>query len=118
MDALIELARRTTQFEVPAGHVFWSVGEPASYSIRIVYGRVRCTAADGSEVKVGAEFNLGGMDAWSMQPRSYAAIAETDVVGYRTELDEFLEVLELHPDLALSLLGLLARALIEMPGGT
>ncbi|MDB4995847.1 MAG: transcriptional regulator, Crp/Fnr family [Myxococcaceae bacterium] len=115
MDALIELARRTTQFEVPAGHRFWDIGDPSSYSIRVVYGILRCTAADGSTVRVGTEFVLGGMDAWSVQPRSYSAIAETDVVAYRTEVDDLLEVLELQPDLALDLLAALARALINMP---
>jgi CRP-like cAMP-binding protein len=115
MDALIELARRTTQFEVPAGHVFWEVGDSATYSIRIVYGIVRCASSDGAEVRVGTEFNLGALDAWSKQPRSFSAVAETDVVGYRTELDEFLEVLELHPDLALALLAAVARSLMNMP---
>jgi CRP-like cAMP-binding protein len=115
MDALIELARRTTQFEVPAGHVFWEIGDPSSYSIRIVYGILRCAAADGSEVRVGTEFVLGGMDAWSLQPRSYSAIAETEVVAYRTEVEDFLEELELQPDLAIELLAALARALINMP---
>jgi CRP-like cAMP-binding protein len=115
MDALIEFARRTVQFEVPAGHVFWQIGDPSTWSMRIIYGRVRCTAGDGASVEVGTEFVLGGMDAWSIQPRSYSAVAETDVVAYRTELEEFLEVLELHPDLAVALLANLARALIEMP---
>jgi CRP-like cAMP-binding protein len=86
-----------------------------SYSLRIVYGIVRCAAADASEVRVGSEFVLGGMDAWSMQPRSYSAVAETDVVAFRTDLDDLLEVLELQPDLALALLAVLARALMEMP---
>ncbi len=115
MDALIELARRTTEFEVPAGHVFWEIGDPSSSSLRIIYGILRCTAADGSAVRVGTEFVLGGMDAWSLQPRSYSAIAETDVVAYRTEVEDFLEVLELQPDLAVELLRTLARALIHMP---
>jgi hypothetical protein len=115
MDALTELARRTKQLEVPAGHTFWKLDEPATFSMRIVYGIVRCAAADGSEVRVGTEFVLGGMDAWSMLPRAYSAIAETDVVAYRTEVDELLEVLELQPDLALAMLATLARALIEMP---
>ncbi len=113
MDALIEICRRMTLVRVEAGHTFFSVGDPSSYSLRIAYGRVRCTAASGESVEVGNGAVLGALDAWSGSARSYAAVAETRVVGYRTPTECFLAVLEMHPGLALTLLEVLAASLIE-----
>lgn len=113
MDALIEICRRMTVVRVEAGHTFFSVGDPSSYSLRIAYGRVRCTAASGESVDVGAGAVLGALDAWGGQPRSYAAVAETPIVGYETPTEHFLAVLEMHPGLALTLLKVIAASLIE-----
>jgi hypothetical protein len=58
------------------------VDDPSSHSLHIDYGRVRRTAADGRHVDVGSNFDLGAMDIFAAQPRSYEARAETEVIGY------------------------------------
>lgn len=113
MDALIEICRGMKLVRVEAGHTFFAIGDPSTYSLRIGYGRVRCTAAGGESVDVGTGAVLGALDAWCGSPRSYAAVAETQVVGYQTQTENFLAVLEMHPGLALSLLKVLAASLIE-----
>jgi CRP-like cAMP-binding protein len=113
MDALIEICRRMSLVRVEAGHVFFSIGDPSTYSLRIAYGRVRCTAAGGEHVDVGTGAVLGALDAWAGSAHSYAAVAETPIVGYNTPTEDFLAVLEMHPNLALTLLQVLAASLIE-----
>ena len=98
---------------VDAGHVFFSVGDPASFSVRIVYGKVRCTADTGEQVDVGTTQVLGALDAWIAAPRTYGAVALTPVIAYRTRTEDFLAVLENHPSVALDVLQVLAASLIK-----
>jgi hypothetical protein len=65
MDAIIEICRRMTVMRVEAGHTFFNIGEPSSFSIRINYGHLRCTAESGEHVDVGAGMVLGALDAWA-----------------------------------------------------
>lgn len=113
MDALIEICRHMHLIHVEAGHKFFSIGDPSTISLRIVYGRVRCTAASGEHVAVGAGHVIGSLDAWSGVPHSYDAVAETTVQAYQNSTEDFLSILEMHPGLALTLLGGLAGALIQ-----
>ncbi len=113
MDALIEVARRTRQIEVEIGHVFWRPGDPSTYSIRVTHGLVRCTNPEGAHVDVGPGFSLGSFDMWSGLPRVYAAEAITVIQAYRIDTEDFLPVLEVHVDLAMELLSVLAVALLR-----
>jgi CRP-like cAMP-binding protein len=116
LEALIELARRTQEIRVPEGHLFWSVGDPATFSLRMTYGRVRCTSQDGQQVTVGKSFNIGVLDSWSAQPRTYEARAETRVIAYRNELEDFATMLENHVGVGLEFVTSMARALASGQG--
>jgi len=113
LDALVDLSRRMVECRFPAGHLLWSVGDPSTHSFHVDYGRVRCTAGDGSTMDVGANFTLGVMDVWASHPRSYAARAETDIIGYRVSYEDFSIILEMHPEVGLELLRGLARGMLE-----
>lgn len=113
LDALVDLSRRMVECRFPAGHLFWAVGDPSNYSFHVDYGRVRCTARDGSTMDVGNNFTLGVMDVWASHPRSYEARAETDVIGYRVSYEDFSIILEMHPQVGLELLRTLARVMVE-----
>jgi CRP-like cAMP-binding protein len=115
IDALIAVARHTPEIRVEPGERFWAVGEPSSFWLRIDYGRVRCTSADGKIVNVAHNFILGIMDSLGGERRSYEARAETRVVAYRTELESFLAVLETHFELARALIAVVSRTLLETP---
>ena len=113
MDALIEMARNTKQIRVEPGHVFWKAGDAPIFSIRVTYGRVRCTNPEGVHVDVGSSFVLGAFDTWSGQPRPYTAEAETVVQAFQSNMEDFLPVMEGHVDLAMELLSVLAKALLR-----
>ncbi len=113
LDALVDLARRMIERRYPAGHVFWSVGDPSTYSFHVDYGRVHCTSGDGSSMEVGSNFTLGVMDLFASTPRSYAARAETDIIGYSIAYEDFSIILEMHPQVGLELLRSFARVLLE-----
>jgi CRP-like cAMP-binding protein len=115
LDALIAVARKTTEIRADAGDVFWNIGDRSTFWIRPDYGRVRCTSADGRFVDVGKRFVLGIMDSLGQVDRSYAARAETQVIAYRLELEPFLTVLETHYELAREMISVVATALLETP---
>lgn len=113
LDAVIDLARIMVEVRVPAGHVFWSVGDAATSSLHIDYGRVRCTAADGSSMIIGANFTLGVMDVLAAKPHSYGAVAETEIIGHVMNREDFLVILEMHAQVGLELVRSLARDMID-----
>jgi CRP-like cAMP-binding protein len=113
LDAVVDLTRSMIEVRVPAGHVFWSVGDPSTSLLNVDHGRLRCEAADGSHLDVGSNFTLGVMDILSLQPRSYSARAETDVIAYRMNAEDLLVVLEMHVHVALDLLREFAREMLD-----
>ena len=110
LDAVAELARSTTEVRYPPDTYLWRIGDPSSFSLQIDYGRVRCSNRDGQSLAIGAGYTLGVLDGFSGQPRSYDARTETEVIAYRAHADRFFSVLESHFDVAMELLGILAKA--------
>jgi CRP-like cAMP-binding protein len=113
VDALVDFSRCMVEHRVPAGHLFWSTGEPATFSIHMKYGRVRCTAPDGLSVVVGSDFTLGVMDVWGARCRFYEARAETPVICYRAEFEDFLTIVESHAGVCANMLSGLAQAVLQ-----
>lgn len=115
IDALVAVARTTREVRIAEGEVLWRIGEPSTFWMRVDYGRVRCTAADGRHVDVGPDFILGNLDCFGQAPRSYEARTDTRIIGYRTELDGFLAILETHFQMARDLIAIISKALLETP---
>jgi CRP-like cAMP-binding protein len=113
LDAVIELTRQMVEVRAEAGTQLFEVGEPSKFSMRIRYGLVRCTSAEGDSVVVGSEFVLGVMDSLADQPRSYSAVTETPFIGYRTDREAFLAVLESHHQMAMRLQSFMAQELLK-----
>ena len=59
LEAAIEILRHAVGVRHPAGAILWRVGDPSTFTLRIDYGRVRCTNAAGRSVDVGAGFMTG-----------------------------------------------------------
>jgi CRP-like cAMP-binding protein len=112
MDAIIEIARRMKLMHFDEGATLFEIGEPSTYSLRVNYGHIRCTAPNGESVDVGNEFVLGALDAFAGRPRSYTAKAMSKIVCYRTPIEDFLAVIEMHPSVGLTLCRGLATSLI------
>lgn len=113
LDAVIDIARRLQEVRVEPGHVFWEAGDPADATLRIQYGRLRCTAPDGQHVDVGSGYVLGGLDAFAGSKRAFSVRAETKVIGFLSSSEAMLNVLETHRDLALDLQAVFSRELLE-----
>lgn len=117
IDALVDLARRMVEVRVSAGHVFWRAGDPSTYVLHVEYGQVKCSTPAGEEVTVGSDFTVGVMDLWVGQPRSYEVIAQTDIIAYRIDYEDFLVICEMHTPVALDMLRGFAQLYLAMDGG-
>jgi CRP-like cAMP-binding protein len=113
VDALVDFSRCMVEDRVPAGHLFWSTGDPATFSIHMNYGRVRCTAPDGRSVVVGSDYTLGVMDVWGARRRFYDARSETPVICYRVDFEDFLTIVESHAGVCANMLSGLAQAVLQ-----
>jgi CRP-like cAMP-binding protein len=74
-------------------------------------GVVRCTDGEGRSVIAGHDYLLGTISASAQRPHGYDAVAESDVRAYLIRFEDWLIVLEAHPDLAIRLLAQLASML-------
>lgn len=117
IDALVDLARRMVEVRVGAGHVFWRAGDLSNYALHVEYGHVKCTTPAGEHVTIGSDFTIGVMDLWSGQPRSYEAVAETDIIAYRIEYEDFLVICEMHISVAIDMLRGFAQLYLAMNAG-
>lgn len=113
LDAAAEMVRAMVEVRLHEGDVLWETGEPSSSWVRIEYGRVRCTAEDGRHVDVGAGFVLGILDGWGDLPRSYRAVAGSELVVQRMDLAAQLAILETHTGVAAQTTRFLARSLLD-----
>jgi CRP-like cAMP-binding protein len=115
LDALIDFARYMHEVRYPAGELLWQIGEASTHALHIDAGRVRCTASDGQNVAVGQGFTIGVLDAWS-RTRVYDARTETPVIAFHVEFENFLALLETHPEVGLELLRGFASDLLSARG--
>jgi CRP-like cAMP-binding protein len=111
MEALLDLARSMIEIRHPAGALLWSTGDPSTHALHVDAGRVRCTEPDGRHACVGRGFTLGVLDAWSGS-RVYEARAETPLIAFRIDVESFLALLEVHPEVGLDLLRGFAHTLL------
>jgi CRP-like cAMP-binding protein len=114
LDAVVDWARASQEVRVEAGHRFWKAGDPGSYMLMVDYGLVRCSVPDGRSTVVGHEYVIGSLDPLCHRPRSYDAVAETKVIGFRLDRDDWLTVIENHRRLGINLLKALAIQLLQL----
>lgn len=110
LDFVFDVARILQDIYVPAGHVFWRRGDAVSTSLRIISGVVVCQNARGERARVGSQFLLGNLSGLAGRPHVFDAVAETDVQAYESRFEDFLVVLEAHPELANHILRDFSRA--------
>lgn len=112
LDAIFEIVCQASEIHVPAGEHLWHLGDPSSASFVIDRGRIRCTAADGSQKVIAPPHVIGRLESLADHPRPYDAVAETDLKALRIDIETFLAVLESHPDVGLALISRLASSLM------
>lgn len=113
LDAVAEMARRASEVRFVEGEELWSAGDPSAFSLRLEFGKVRCTNRDGESVVVGAGTALGIMDVFAGVPRAYDAVALTPLICTKVDAATQLAVLEVFPELASSIRMSLARVYLE-----
>ncbi len=109
LDAVIELVRSQVEVRFAEGDFLWRAGDAPTFSLRIDYGRVRCTTPAGRSVDVGSSYWIGTMDCFAGHPRGYDARAVIPVIAYRADFEALLAVLDAHFELALDFIAVLAR---------
>lgn len=115
MEALADLARRAQEVRYAAGDVIWREGELDQWGLHIVHGIVECrTESPARSFKMGANSSVGALQAQAQRPRAYTCVAETAVVGLRTESDSVNDIIEDHPDLGLMFLSFLSDMLFGL----
>ena len=114
IDAAVEMARHQKELRLPSGTSLWGLNEVSDYWLAIDYGKLRCTSETGESVLVGAPFVLGIMDAISAQPRSFAAVAESDIIARSTYTEAFLAVLETHFALSVEVMAIMSKSLLTL----
>jgi CRP-like cAMP-binding protein len=113
LDPIFDMARVMRQVRVPAGHVFFAAGDKPRTVVRVLGGVVRCTATDGNSVEVATGIMLGGLAAIAGRRHAYEARTTTEAVVYEINFEDFLVVLEAHPELTMKMLRTLAMTLME-----
>lgn len=115
LDAVVELARGAEEVRLAPGETLWREGDPASFGMHLVAGRLRCLGRGGKlDFGLGAGDVIGHLDAFAEVPRRYDAAAETPVVGLRTDNERFFDVLEDNFGLARAFLAFMNRTLIAL----
>lgn len=114
LDAVTEFARSAREHNRKEGDLLFDRGDSPQFNLRIVYGRVRCTSSEGTSMDLGAGWVIGALDPFADLPRSYRAQALTDIIGFRTDREDFLNVLEGFPDLGMKILELFSKLILEL----
>ncbi len=115
LNPLTELAERAVELRLEPGTVLWREGEPSDYGVNIVHGIVACSGDGGKRrFRMGPGSVLGTLETMGQLPRSYDAVAETQLVALRGNVENLFDLLEDNFDLGRSFLSFLASVLDKL----
>jgi len=101
---LIAIASHTDEMSYRAGDEIYGESDSNRYLHFVVEGTVRVTLAGKTQFDITSPGAVGLMRVLARSPEPGAAIALTDVVTLRIEIDNFLQVMEDHFHLVLGLI--------------
>lgn len=111
--ALDRVADLANEFSVPAGHVLIESGHPGLGVFIVEEGTVAVELGDQKTVELGAGDAFGELSVLTDQARTARVHAITEVECLAIRRDDFAELLESEPRIALVLLRVLAERLAE-----
>ncbi len=111
VNALSVLTEHMPEIRVAAGTRLFEVGEAPTFTVFVVDGTVRCTAADGRSFTHGAGTATGGVESLADEPRWYEAVAETDLIYLRGSADTLVDMMEDNPDIGFDFISMLTSGL-------
>ncbi len=114
VNAVASMAKQFTQARYVAGEALWSLGAPADSSFWVLWGRISCVDALGKRWLAGPGSVLGGLEAIAGRRRWYGLTAETAVVGLKSPIASYLDLLDDDFALAQGFLATLAAQLIGL----
>ncbi len=120
---LLNLVARATEQVVTAGDVLFRQGEPSSFVCVVLSGRVRVIQAAHETPLVGQVLGelgygeiFGELGMLTDQPRSVTVVAVERTRCLMLSTEDFLQVLQRSPGLAVAVLRVLARRLVNADG--
>lgn len=113
--ALAGIARRATELRLDAGAPLWSQGDAADAVVIPVRGSIACSVDDGvHRFRFGPGVFVASSEALASAPHWYAARAESTLLALRVSTEDLIDVFDDHFELAMELLALMARDLLEV----
>jgi CRP/FNR family cyclic AMP-dependent transcriptional regulator len=112
-DAVTRIRDIVTEFDAPAGSVLIHPGSEGQGLYIICEGTVAVDTLGAGTVELGPGECVGELSLLTPAPRSARVSAKTDVHGLAIRRSEFAKMLGSEPQIAIALLGVLARRLIQ-----
>jgi CRP-like cAMP-binding protein len=105
-----------TEFDAPEGAVLVQPGSEGLGLYILCEGTVAVETRGAGTIELGPGECVGELALLTPTPRSARVSAQTPVHGLAVDRADFRQMLEAEPQIAISLLGVLARRLIETSG--
>jgi CRP-like cAMP-binding protein len=112
-DAIARIRDTVTEFDAPAGSVLIQPGSEGQGLYIVCQGTVAVDTLGAGTVDLGPGECVGELSLLTPAPRSARVSATTDVHGLAISRSEFAKMLAAEPEIAIALLGVLARRLIQ-----
>jgi CRP/FNR family transcriptional regulator, cyclic AMP receptor protein len=112
-EAITRIRDTVTEFDAPAGSVLIQPGSEGQGLYIICEGKVAVDTLGAGTVELGPGECVGELSLLTPAPRSARVSASTDVHGLAIGRNDFAKLLAAEPQIAIALLGVLARRLIE-----
>jgi CRP-like cAMP-binding protein len=112
-ESLERIKETVTEFDAPPGAVLVQPGSEGLGLYIVCQGTVAVETRGAGTIELGPGESVGELALLTPTPRSARVSATTPVHGLAIDRAGFAQLLESEPRLAISLLGVLARRLIE-----
>jgi CRP-like cAMP-binding protein len=110
---LAQIAACANEFEAPAGHVLIEIGRPGAGLFIVEEGTLTVELPGGRAVERGPGEFVGELALLTDAPHTARVRASTDVRCLAISRPDFATLLEEHPRMAVDMLPVLARRLVE-----
>ena len=105
-----------TEVSIESGERLWRPGDRADHFLVIISGQVRCATGPSWHCHGGEGVTVGEFEALAGLKRRFEAEAEQPIRALRVETGAFLDILEDHPHMAVSVAGILADRYLFLLG--
>ena len=112
--SLARIAKCANEFEAPAGHVLMEVGRPGTGLFVLEAGEVAVDLRGGRTRRLGPGEFFGELSLLTDEPHTARVHAVTDVRCLAIGRRDFEELLESDPCVAVAMLPVLARRLVQL----